>query len=83
MSSPRPGDMSAGFIGLGVALLFLLATVFAIVEITNRKFEGHGTAAAQSHSPAGAPAGAATDSAAHGTTAGDTTAAAAAPSPAH
>jgi hypothetical protein len=46
MSSPRPGDMSAGFIGLAVALLFLLATVVTIVALTNRKFEAHKPAAA-------------------------------------
>jgi hypothetical protein len=49
MSSPRPGDMSAGFIGLGVALIFLLATVVTIVELTNRKFEGHKPAAQAAH----------------------------------
>jgi hypothetical protein len=33
--------MSAGFIGLFVAVIFLLGTVLTIVELTNRKFEGH------------------------------------------
>jgi hypothetical protein len=47
MSSPRPGDMSAGFIGLFVSIIFLLGTVLTIVELTNRKFEGHKAAAAQ------------------------------------
>ena len=46
MSSPRPGDMSAGFIGLAVAVMFLLATVLTIVELTNKKFAGHQPAAA-------------------------------------
>ena len=46
MSSPRPGDMSAGFVGLAVAVLFLLGTVFTIVELTNRKFASHKPAAA-------------------------------------
>jgi hypothetical protein len=46
MSSPRPGDMSAGFIGLFVAIIFLLGTVLTIVELTNRKFEAHKPAAA-------------------------------------
>jgi hypothetical protein len=47
MSAPRPGDMSAGFIGLFVAILFLLGTVLTIVELTNRAFEGHKSAAAE------------------------------------
>ena len=45
MSSPRPGDMSAGFIGLAVAVIFLLATVFTIVALTKRSFAGHEPAA--------------------------------------
>jgi hypothetical protein len=48
MSAPRPGDMSAGFIGLAVSIIFLLATVFTIIALTNRKFEGHQPAAAAS-----------------------------------
>ena len=51
MSSPRPGDMGAGFIGLAVSVIFLLATVLTIVALTNRAFEGHQPAAA---APAGA-----------------------------
>jgi len=60
MSSPRPGDMSAGFIGLAVSVLFLLATVTTIVALTNRSFAGHEPAAQPGHpAPAGenAPAG--------------------------
>ena len=49
MSSPRPGDMSAGFIGLAVAVIFLLATVFTIVALTNRSFAGHAPAAQTAH----------------------------------
>jgi hypothetical protein len=49
MSSPRPGDMSAGFVGLAVSVLFLLAAVLTIVELTNRKFEGHEPAAQATH----------------------------------
>ncbi len=52
MSSPRPGDMSAGFVGLAVAVIFLLATVLAIVELTNQKFAAHKAAAPAAHSPA-------------------------------
>ena len=48
MSAPRPGDMGAGFIGLAVSVIFLLATVLTIVALTNRKFEGHEPAAAAS-----------------------------------
>ena len=51
MASPRPGDMSAGFIGLAVSIIFLLATVFTIVALTNRKFEGHQPAAAAPGTP--------------------------------
>ena len=43
------GDMSAGFVGLAVALIFLLGTVLTIVELTNRKFEGHKPAAEAAH----------------------------------
>ena len=60
MSSPRPGDMSAGFIGLAVSIIFLLAAVTTIVALTNRSFAGHEPAAQQGHpAPAGqnAPAG--------------------------
>jgi hypothetical protein len=46
MSSPRPGDMSAGFVGLAVAMMFLLGTVLTIVELTNQKFAAHTPAAA-------------------------------------
>ena len=45
MSSPRPGDMSAGFIGLAVALIFLLAAVTTIIALTKRSFAGHEPAA--------------------------------------
>jgi hypothetical protein len=45
MSSPRPGDMGAGFIGLAVSVIFLLATVFTIIALTNKAFEGHGAQA--------------------------------------
>lgn len=53
MTAPRPGDMSAGFIGLAVSIIVLLATVFTIVALTNKKFEGHQPAAA---SPGSQPA---------------------------
>ncbi len=54
MSSPRPGDMSAGFIGLAVSVLFLLAAVTTIIALTNRAFAGHAAAPQESHA---APAG--------------------------
>ncbi|HJU69115.1 MAG TPA: hypothetical protein VJ650_12825 [Gemmatimonadaceae bacterium] len=50
MSSPRPGDMSAGFIGLAVSVLFLLATVTTIIALTNRAFAGHAQSAPAAHS---------------------------------
>ena len=34
--------MSAGFTGLLVAIVFLLAVVTAVVHITNQRFAGHG-----------------------------------------
>lgn len=49
MSSPRPGDMSAGFVGLAFSVLFLLATVLTIVELTNQKFAAHKPAAQATH----------------------------------
>jgi hypothetical protein len=33
--------MGAGFIGLAVSVIFLLALVFTIIALTNKKFEGH------------------------------------------
>jgi hypothetical protein len=51
--------MSAGFIGLAVSVIFLLAAVTTIVALTNRAFAGH-TAGEQAHpAPAtqAAPAG--------------------------
>ncbi|MGQ0715333.1 MAG: hypothetical protein ACT4PJ_16665 [Gemmatimonadaceae bacterium] len=54
MSAPRPGDMSAGFVGLAASVIFLLATVLTIIALTNKKFEGHQPAAAASGAqPAG------------------------------
>ena len=46
--------MSAGFIGLAVSVLFLLAAVTTIIALTNRSFAGHAPAAQQGHA---APAG--------------------------
>jgi hypothetical protein len=40
--------MGAGFIGLAVSVIFLLATVFTIIALTNKAFEGHGAAPAAS-----------------------------------
>jgi hypothetical protein len=51
--------MSAGFIGLAVSVIFLLAAVTTIIALTNRAFAGH-AAAEQAHpAPAtqAAPAG--------------------------
>jgi hypothetical protein len=41
MSAPLPGDKRAGFIGLTVAVVFLLVVNIVIVELTNAKFAGH------------------------------------------
>ena len=56
MSSPRPGDMGAGFVGLAVAVIFLLGTVLTIVELTNRKFEAHKASPATASPTSTAPA---------------------------
>jgi hypothetical protein len=37
---PLPGDMKAGYIGLGVALVFLLVVVVSITLVANR-YSGH------------------------------------------
>ena len=55
MSSPRPGDMSAGFIGLAVSVLLLLATVTTIVALTSRSFAGHAPAAQEGHAAPATP----------------------------
>jgi hypothetical protein len=52
--------MSAGYIGLAVSVIFLLATVTTIIALTNRAFAGHSAGAQQEHAaPAAAqtPAG--------------------------
>jgi hypothetical protein len=53
--------MSAGYIGLAVSVIFLLATVTTIVALTRRSFAGHGPAGQQEHAapaqPVAAPAG--------------------------
>ena len=52
--------MSAGFIGLAVSVLFLLATVTTIIALTNRAFAGHARGAQPGHAapaqPTAAPA---------------------------
>jgi hypothetical protein len=53
MSAPRPGDMSAGFTGLVVAVVFLFGALSAIVYFTNQKFAGHERARAPAAQPAG------------------------------
>ena len=50
--------MSAGYIGLAVAVIFLLATVTTIIALTKRSFAGHVPGAQQEHAapaPAAAP----------------------------
>jgi hypothetical protein len=43
------GDKSAGFTGLIAGLILLLATMYALVQYTNAKFEGHSKATATAH----------------------------------
>ena len=51
MHPPLPGDKPAGFIGLAAGAVSIFVIVYAIVLLTNKKFEGHRAAGAQ-HSPA-------------------------------
>jgi hypothetical protein len=55
MSHPLPQDKTAGYIGLVGGFLAIAITVFAIVQLTNRKFASH-EAAPHAPPPAGAPA---------------------------
>ena len=48
MSSPLPGDKSAGFTGLILGAIAIFIVLFAIVRLTNAKYAGH------TESPAGA-----------------------------
>jgi hypothetical protein len=43
------GDMRAAYIGLVGGALVLSLLLYTIVHLTNRKFEGHRTAAAAEH----------------------------------
>ena len=70
--------MSAGFIGLAVSVIFLLAAVTTIIALTNRAFAGHG-AAQQEHA---APAQQTTTPAEQAAPAGQTTQPAGQPAPA-
>jgi hypothetical protein len=57
MHPPLPGDKAAGFIGLVAGAVSILIVVYAIVLLTNKKFEGHGAApAAGQHAPPAAAA---------------------------
>lgn len=47
MSAPLPQDKSAGFTGLLVAVVFLFATIYGIVQYTNAKYAGHTAGAAE------------------------------------
>jgi hypothetical protein len=70
--------MSAGYIGLAVSVIFLLAAVTTIVALTNRAFAGH-AAAQQEHA---APAPQTTTPAGQTAPAGQTTQPAGQPAPA-
>lgn len=51
MTSPQPGDKSAGFTGLILGAIAIFLVMFAIVRLTNAKYAGHSEApaAAVSH----------------------------------
>jgi hypothetical protein len=55
MHPPLPGDKSAAFIGLVAGAVSILVVVYAIVLLTNRKFEAHSAAP---HTPPAAGASA-------------------------
>jgi hypothetical protein len=38
MTAPKPGDKTAGFTGLVLALIFLLGMATTIVKLTNAKY---------------------------------------------
>jgi hypothetical protein len=40
MSAPHPGDKSAGFTGLILGAIAIFIIVFAIVRMTNAKYNG-------------------------------------------
>jgi len=46
MSSPEPGDKSAGFTGLILGAIAIFIVLFAIVRLTNMKYAGHSEAPA-------------------------------------
>jgi hypothetical protein len=50
---PLKDDLRAGFTGLLVAAVLLLAAIVTIVHLTNLKFEGHAAPAAGQQAPAG------------------------------
>jgi hypothetical protein len=45
MSSPEPGDKSAGFTGLILGAIAIFIVLFAIVRLTNAKYAGEHEAA--------------------------------------
>jgi hypothetical protein len=55
MHPPLPGDKSAAFIGLVAGAVSIFVVVYAIVLLTNRKFEAH-SAAPHAPAPPGATA---------------------------
>ena len=55
MSHPLPKDKMAGYLGLVGGVLAIAITVFAIVQLTNRKFASH-EVAPHAPAPATAPA---------------------------
>jgi hypothetical protein len=45
MSAPHPGDKSAGFTGLILGAIAIFIIIFAIVRLTNAKYNGEHEAA--------------------------------------
>ena len=46
-----PGDRRAAFLGLIGSSLVVMLVLYAIVHLTNKKFEGHAAAAAETRAP--------------------------------
>jgi hypothetical protein len=55
MSAPHPGDKSAGFTGLILGAIAIFLIVFAIIRLTNAKYEHEQPAAAPAAAPTATP----------------------------
>ncbi|HET6681060.1 MAG TPA: hypothetical protein VFG84_07650 [Gemmatimonadaceae bacterium] len=45
----HPSDRKAAFIGMIVTMIAIFVVCFTIVELTNKKYEGHAAEAAATH----------------------------------